>query len=143
MPLSISDSLSRVAGRVIVEVVEYLVLLVDGVEEAAEELNPFPLILEEFDDIPPIGEVGAQNEAGEVGGHFEADVHLEADEIREEFVDLGDPIMPIKCHDGEGGGGEGGDGGLGRGDDVEGGGHGDVVVVVAAGKACDWCRTGF
>ena len=34
MPVSISDSLSRIAGRVVVEVVEYLVLLVDGVKEA-------------------------------------------------------------------------------------------------------------
>ena len=49
MPLSISDSLCHIAGRVIVEVVEYLVLLVDGVEEAAEELDPFALVLEEFD----------------------------------------------------------------------------------------------
>ena len=97
MPLPISDSLCHVAGWVIVEVVEYLVLLVDGVEEAAEQLDPFPLILEEFDDIPPIVEVGTQNEAGEVGGRFEADVRLEADEIREEFVDLGDPIAPVEC----------------------------------------------
>ena len=68
MPLSISDSLGRVTGWVVVEVVEYLVLLVDGVEEAAEELDLFPLILEEFDDVPPVGKVGAWNEAGEVGG---------------------------------------------------------------------------
>ena len=143
MPLSISDSLCCIAGRVVVEVVEYLVLLVDGVEEAAEELDPFPLILEEFDDIPPIGKVGARNEAGEVGGCLEADVHLEADEICEEFVDLGDPIAPVEGRDGEGGSGEGGDGGLGDSNDVEGVGHSEVVVVVAAGKACDWCRTGF
>ena len=143
MPLSISDSLSCVAGRVVVEVVEYLILLVDGVEETAEELDPFPLILEEFDDVPLIGKVGAWNEAGEVGGCLEVDVHLEVDEIREEFVDLSDPVTPVKCRDGEGGSGEGGDGGLGCGDDVERGGHGGVVVVVAAGKACDWCRTGF
>ena len=143
MPLSISDSLCRIAGWIVVEVVEYLVLLVDGVKEAAEELDPFPLILEEFDDVLPIAEVGTRNEAGEVGGHLEADVRLEADEIREEFVDLGDPVSPIKGRNGEGGGGEGGDGGLGRGDDVEGGGHGEVTVVVAAGKACNWCRTGF
>ena len=142
MPLSISNSLGRIAGRVVVEVVEYLVLLVDGVEETTEELDPFPLILEEFDDIPPIVEVGARNEAGEVGGRLEADVHLEADEIREEFVDLCDPIAPVEGRDGEGGGGEGGDGGLGCGDDVEGGGHGGAVIVVA-GKVCDWCRTGF
>ena len=142
VPLSISDSLCRVAGRIVVEVVEYLVLLVDGVEEAAEELDPFPLILEEFDDIPPIVEIGTRNEAGEVGGRLEADVRLEADEIREEFVDLGDPIAPVKCRDREGGGGEGGDGGLSDRDDVEGGGHSGVVVV-AAGKASDWCRTGF
>ena len=142
MPLSISDSLSRVAGRVIVEVVEDLILLVNGVEETAEELNPFPLILEEFDDVPPVVEVWARNEVGEVGGRLEADVRLEADEIREEFVDLSDPIEPVKGRDGEGGSGEGGDGGLGGCDDVEGGGHGGVVVV-AAGKACDWCRTGF
>ena len=142
MPLSISDSLCCIAGRVVVEVVEYLVLLVDGVEEAAEELDPFPLILEEFDDIPPIGKVGARNEAGEVGGCLEADVHLEADEICEEFVDLGDPITSVECGDGEGGGGKGGDGGLGLDDDVEGGGHGSELLV-AAGKASDWCRTGF
>ena len=142
MPLSISDSLGRVAGQVIVEVVEYLVLLVNGVEEAAEELNLFPLILEELDNVPPIGKVGTRNEAGEVGGRLEADVCLEADEIREELVDLCDLVAPVECRDGEGGGGEGGDGSLGRGDDVEGGGHGDVVVV-AAGKACNWCRTGF
>ena len=69
MPLSISDSLCRIAGRVIVEVVEYLVLLVDGVEEAAEELDPFSLVLEEFNDLAVIVEVGRRNEAGEVGGH--------------------------------------------------------------------------
>ena len=143
MPLSISDSLSRVTGRVIVEVVEYLVLLVNGVEETAEELDPFPLILEEFDDVPPIIEVRTWNEAGEVGGRLEADVRLEADEIGEELVDLSNPIAPVKGQDGEGGGGEGGNGGLGRGDDVEWSGHGGVTVVVAAGEACDWCRTGF
>ena len=143
MPLSISDSLCHVTGRVVVEVVEYLVLLVDGVKEAAEELDPFPLILKEFDNIPPIIEIGGQNEAGEVGGRLEADVRLEADEIREEFMDLGDPVAPVECRDREGGGGEGGDGGLGRGDDVKGAGHGEVTVVVAAGKVCDWCRTGF
>ena len=143
MPLSISDSLSHVAGRVVVEVVEYLVLLVDGVEETAEELDPFPLILEEFDDIPPISEVGARNEAGEVGRRLEADMRLEVDEICEELVDLGDLIASIKCRDGEGGGGEGSNSGLSCGDDVEGAGHGVVVVVVVAGKACDWCRTGF
>ena len=107
--MSISDSLCHIAGRVVVEVVEYLVLLVDGVEETAEELDPFPLILGEFDDVLPIVEVGAQNEAGEVGGRLEADVRLEVDEIHEEFVDLGDPITPVECGDGEGGGGEGGD----------------------------------
>ena len=143
MPLSISDSLSHVAGQVVVEVVEYLILLVDGVEETAEELDPFPLILEEFDDVLPIAEVGTRNEVGEVGRRLEADVRLEADEICEELVDLGDPIAPVEGRDGEGGGGEGGDGGLGDQNDVEGGGHGGVVVVVAAGKACDWCRTGF
>ena len=143
MPLSISDSLGRVAGQVVVEVVEYLVLLVDGVEETAEELDPFPLILEEFDDVPPISKVGTRNEAGEVGGRLEVDVRLEADEIHEELVDLGDPIAPIEGRDGEGGGGEGSNGGLSGGDDIEGGGHGDAVVIVAAGKACDWCRTGF
>ena len=142
MPLSISDSLCRIAGRVIVEVVEYLVLLVDGVEEAAEELDPFSLVLEEFDDLAAIVEVGRRNEAGEVGGRLEADVRLEADEIRKEFVDLGDPVTSVKRRDREGGGRKGGDGGLGLDDDVEGGGHG-VVVVVAAGKASDWCRTGF
>ena len=142
MPLSISNSLCCIAGQVVVEVVEYLVLLVDGVEEAAEELDPFALVLEEFDDLPLIVEVGRWNEAGEVGGHLEADVHLEADEICEELVDLGDPVAPIERRDGEGGGGKGGDGGLGLDDDVEGGGHG-VGFVVVAGKASDWCRTGF
>ena len=143
MPLSISDSLRRITGGVVVEVVEYLVLLVDGVEEAAEELDPFSLVLEEFDDLAAIVEIGRQNEAGEVGGRLEADVRLEADEIREEFVDLGNPIASVERGDGEGGSGEGGDGGLGLDDDVEGGGHLVVVVVVAAGKASDWCRTGF
>ena len=97
MPLSISDSLCHIAGRVIVEVVEYLVLLVNGVEEAAEELDPFSLVLEEFDDLVVIVKVGRQNEAGEVGGCLEADVHLEADEICEELVDLSDPITPVEC----------------------------------------------
>ena len=142
MPVSISDSLSRIAGWVVVEVVEYLVLLVDGVEEAAEELDPFSLILEEFNDLAAIIEVGRQNEAGEVGGRLEVDVHLEADEIREELVDLGDPVVSVKCGDGEGGGGKGGDGGLGLDDNIEGGGHGDQLFATA-GKASDWCRTGF
>ena len=142
MPLSISDSLSHITGRVVVEVVQYLILLVDGVEEAAEELDPFSLILEEFNDLAAIIEVGCRYEVGEVGGCLEADVHLEADEIREELVDLGDPVAPVKCRDGEGGGREGGNGGLGLNDDVEGGGHG-VALVVAVGKASDWCRTGF
>ena len=143
MPLSISDSRGHVAGQVIVEVVEYLILLLDSVKEAVEELDPFPLILEEFDDVPPISKVGARNEAGEVGGCLEADVHLEVDEIHKEFVDLGDPIAPVEGRDREGGGGECSNGGLSGGDDIEGGGHGDAVVIVAAGKACDWCRTGF
>ena len=142
MPLSISDSLCRIAGWVIVEVVEYLVLLVDGVEEAVEELDLFSLVLEEFDDLSAIVEVGHRNEAGEVGGCLEADVHLEADEIHEEFVDLGDPVMPVECGDGEGGGGEGGNGGLGLDDNVERGGH-DNELVVAVDEASDWCRTGF
>ena len=142
MPLSISDSLCRIAGWVVVEVVEYLVLRVDGVEEAAEELDTFSLVLEEFDDLAAIVEVGRRNEAGEVGGRLEADVCLEADEIREELVDLGDPIVSVERGDGEGGGGKGGDGGLGLDDNVEGGGHGGELVV-AAGKAGDWCRTGF
>ena len=142
MPVSISDSLCHIAGRVVVEVIEYLVLLVDGVEEAAEELDPFSLILEEFDDLSAIVEVGRRYEAGEVGGRLEADVRLEADEICKEFVDLGDPIAPVECGDGEGGSGKGGDGGLGLDDDVEGGGHGVVAVVVVV-WASDWCRTGF
>ena len=142
MPLSISDSLRRITGGVVVEVIEYLVLLVDGVEEAAEELDAFSLILKEFDDLVVIVEIGRQNEVGEVGGRLEADVRLEADEICEELVDLCDPIVSVERGDGEGGGGEGGDGGLGLDDDVEGGRHG-VVVVAAAGKASDWCRTGF
>ena len=49
MPMSISNSLCCIAGRVIVEVVEYLILLVDSVEEAAEELDSFSLVLKEFD----------------------------------------------------------------------------------------------
>ena len=142
MPLSISDSLCRIAGWVVVEVVEYLVLLVDGVEEAAEKLDLFSLVLEEFDDLAAIVEVGRRDEAGEVGGRLEADMRLEADEIRERFVDLGDPIASVKRGDGEGGGGKGGDGGLGLNDDVEGGGHG-IGLLVAVGKASDWCRTGF
>ena len=142
MPVSISNSLGRVAGRVIVEVIEYLVLLVNGVEEAAEELDLFSLVLEEFNDLAVIVEIGCRNEVGEVGGRLEADVRLEVDEICEEFVDLGDPIASVECRDGEGGSGEGGDGGLGLDDDVEGGGHGGVLVV-AAGKASDWGRTGF
>ena len=142
MPLSISNSLSHIAGQVVVEVVEYLVLLVDGVEEAAEELDSFSFILEEFNDLAAIVEVGRRNEAGEVGGRLEADVRLEADEIREELVDLGDPIASVKRGDREGGGGKGGDGSLGLDDDVKGGGHSAGLVVVA-GKASDWCRTGF
>ena len=96
MPLSISNSLCRIAGRVVVEVVEYLILLVDSVEEAAEELDAFSLVLEEFDDLAAIVEVGRRNEVGEVGGHLEADVRLEADEIRKEFVDLGDPVVSVE-----------------------------------------------
>ena len=142
MPLSISDSLCRIAGWVVVEVVEYLVLLVHSVEEAAEELDAFSLVLEEFDDLVVIVEIGRQNEVGEVGGRLEADVCLEADEICEELVDLCDPIVSVERGDGEGGGGEGGDGSFGLDDDVEWGGHGDRLVV-AAGKASDWCRTGF
>ena len=53
-------------------------------------------------------------------GCLEADVCLEADEIREELVDLGDPIASVKCGDREGGGRKGGNGGLGLDDDVEG-----------------------
>ena len=121
---------------------EYLVLLVDGVEEAVEELDSFSLVLEEFDDLAAIVEVGRQNEVGEVGGCLEADVHLEADEICEEFVDLGNPVASIECGDREGSSGKGGDGSLGLDDNVEGGGHG-IGLVVAAGKASDWCRTGF
>ena len=143
MPLSISDSLSCVAGWVVVEVVEYLILLVDGVEEAVEELDLFALVLKEFDDLAAIIEVGAQNEVGEVGGCLKVDMHLEADEICEELVDLSDPVTPIECQDGEGGSGEGSNGSLSLNGDVEGGGHGVVVVVVVAGKVCDWCRTGF
>ena len=97
MPVSISDSLCRIAGWVIVEVVEYLILLVDGVEEAAEELDLFSLILEEFDDLPTVIEVGHRNEVGEVGGCLEVDVCLEVDEIHEELVDLSDPVTPVEC----------------------------------------------
>ena len=113
MPLSISSSLSCIEGWVIIEVVEYLVLLVDCVEEAAEELDPFSLVLEEFNDLVAIVEIGRQNEVGEVGGCLEVDVRLEVDEIREELVDLGDPVTPVECGDGEGSGGEGGNGSLG------------------------------
>ena len=56
MPLSISDSLSHIAGWVIVEVVEYLILLVDCVEEAAEELDSFALILKELCDLAGCGD---------------------------------------------------------------------------------------
>ena len=142
MPLSISDSLCRIAGWVVVEAVGYLILLVDGVKEAVEELDAFSLVLEEFNDLAAIVEVGCRNEAGEVGRRLEVDVRLEADEIHEELVDLGDPIAPIEHGDGEGGGREGGNGGLGLDDDVEGGGHVGRLVV-AAGKASDWCRMGF
>ena len=142
MPLSISNSLSRVAGWVVVEVVEYLILLVDGVKEAVEELDLFSLVLKEFNNLAAIVEIGCQDEAGEVGGRLEVDMHLEADEICEEFVDLGDPVASVERRDGEGSGGKGGDGGLGLDDDVEGGGHVGRLVVVA-GKASDWCRTGF
>ena len=141
MPVSISDPLCRITGRVVVEVVEYLVLLVDGVEEAAEELDLFSLVLEELNNLAAIVEVGRRNEVGEVGGCLEADVRLEADEIREEFVDLGDPVASVERRDGEGSSGKGGDGGLGLNDDVEGSGH--IDRVVAAGKASDWCRMGF
>ena len=81
----------------VVEVVEYLVLLVDGVKEAVEELDPFSLVLEEFNDLAAIVEVGCQDEVGEVGRRLKADVHLEADKIHEELVDLSDPITPIEC----------------------------------------------
>ena len=144
MPLSISDSLSRVAGQVVVEVVEYLVLLVDGVKEAVEELDSFALILKELCDLAAITEVGAWNEVGEVGRCLKVDMHLEVDEVHKEFVDLSNPIMSVEHINGEGTGGKGGDGGLGLSDNIEEGGHGDVVVVVVvAGRACNWCRTGF
>ena len=139
VPVSVSNSLSRVAGWVVVEIVEYLVLLVDGVE-VVEELDLFALVLEEFNDLSAIVEIGPRDEVGEVGRRLEVDVRLEADEIHEELVDLSDPIVPVEGRYGEGSGGEGGNGGLSLNDDVEGGGH---IVVVAAGKACDWCRTGF
>ena len=59
-------------------------------------------------------------------------------------MDLSEMVPTVECVDGEGGGGESGNGGLSLNNDIEGGGHGGVVVVVvAAGKACDWCRTGF
>ena len=96
MPVSISDPLCHITGQVIVEVIEYLVLLVNGVEEAAEELDLFTLVLEELDNLAAIIEIGGWNEAGEVGGCLKVDVHLEADEIHEEFVDLGDPITPVE-----------------------------------------------
>ena len=124
MPLSISNSLSRVAGWVVVEVVEYLILLVDGVKEAVEELDLFSLVLKEFNNLAAIVEIGCQDEAGEVGGRLEVDMHLEADEICEEFVDLGDPVASVERRDGEGSSRKGSDGGLSLNDDVEGGGHG-------------------
>ena len=68
MPVSISDSLCHIAGRVVVEVVEYLILLVDSVEEAAEELHSFSLVLKEFNNLTMIVEVGRRDEAGEGGG---------------------------------------------------------------------------
>ena len=142
MPLSISNPHVHIAQGVMVEVVEDLILLVDGVEEVAEELDALPLILEEFNDLVVIIKVGLQDLAGEVGGCLEVDVALEADKIHEELVDLGKVFSAVERIDREGGGGEGSDGSLSLGDDVEGGGHG-VVVVVAAGKACNWCRTGF
>ena len=70
-------------GSFIVEVVEYLVLLLDGIEEVVEELDAFALVLEEFDDLVVIIEVGAWDEVGEVGGHLKADMALEVDEIHE------------------------------------------------------------
>ena len=143
MPLSISDSLSHIAHGVVVEIVEYLVLLVDGVEEVVEELDVLALVLKEFDNLAVIVEVWAQDEVREVGGCLEVDMGLEADEICEEFMDLCNLVPAIECVDGEGGGREGGNGSLSPGDDVEGGGHGAVEVVVVAGKACNWCRTGF
>ena len=83
MPVSISDSLCCVAQWVVVEVVEDLILLVNGVEEVAEELDALALILEEFNDLAVIIEVGVWNEVGEVGRCLEADMALEADEIHE------------------------------------------------------------
>ena len=96
MPLSISNSLGCITGWIVVEVVEYLILLVDGVKEAAEELDLFSLVLKEFNDLAVIIEVGCWDEAGEVGRCLEADMHLEADKICEELVDLCDPITPVK-----------------------------------------------
>ena len=58
-------------------------------------------------------------------------------------MDLGDAVTAVEGIDQEGSGGEGSDGSLGLDDDIERVGHGGVVVVVAAGKACNWCRTGF
>ena len=51
-------------------------------------------------------------------------------------------MMAVECIDREGGSGEGSSGGLGLDDDVKWGGHG-VVVVVAADRVCNCCRTGF
>ena len=70
-------------------------------------------------------------------------MHLEVDEMCEELVDLGNPVLAIKCVDEEGSSRKGGNGGLSLDDDIEGGGHVVVVVVVVAGRACNWCRTGF
>ena len=58
-------------------------------------------------------------------------------------MDLSKAVLAIECTDGEGSGRESSNGCLSLGNDIEGGGHGAVVVVVAAGKVCDWYRTGF
>ena len=57
-------------------------------------------------------------------------------------MDLSKAVVTIKGIGREGGSGESGNGSLSLNNDIEGGGHGGVVVV-AAGKVCDWCRTGF
>ena len=46
-------------------------------------MDAFALVLEEFDDLVVIIEVGAWDEVGEVGGHLKADMALEVDEIHE------------------------------------------------------------
>ena len=115
---------------------------VDDIKEApdSEEVDMMPLILEELNNLVVIIEVGAWDLPGEVGGGLEVDMALEVDEIHKELVDLSEAIPSIKCVDREGSSSEGGNIGHGV---VGGGGHVCAVVVVAAGKVSNCCRTGF